>query len=186
MLYKGGCFMQTSRDIPESSTEVNKVYIPGQRRTTTSKAVRSHNKDETATRSAQGHYIIREGSSHSKKRGDSFLGPDTDYQYKYVSLGKEEQDEEDNTNDDGGIIQPPPPLDEIQTFIRLQRSKIKFKFALDDYCLISNCLQKLNGPLSEMIIMKMMKRKLDRAEPGPLMEKRVFINEKLQYYIKRY
>ena len=31
-----------------------------------------------------------------------------------------------------------------------------------------------------------MKRKLDRAEPGPLMEKRVFMNEKLQYYIKRY
>lgn len=34
--------------------------------------------------------------------------------------------------------------------------------------------------------MKMMRRKLDREEPGPLMEKRVFINEKLQYYIKRY
>lgn len=37
-----------------------------------------------------------------------------------------------------------------------------------------------------MIIMKMMRRKLDLTEPGPLMEKRVFINEKLQYYIKRY
>ena len=36
--------------------------------------------------------------------------------------------------------------------------------------------------------MQMMRRKpLDMSEtPGPLMEKRVFMNEKMQYYIKRY
>ena len=81
--------MQTTRDSlpPESTTEVNKVYIPGQQRR--AKFVRSHNKDETAVKSAQGHYIKREGSSQSKNR-NSFHGPDTDYQYKYVTLSKEE------------------------------------------------------------------------------------------------
>jgi hypothetical protein len=77
-------------------------------------------------------------------------------------------------------------MDEIQTYIKMQRQKVKFKYALDDYSLIPNCLQRLNGPLSEMVITKMMKRMLDRSEPGPLMEKRVFMNEKFQYYIKRY
>ena len=62
MLYKGGCFMITTRDIPESSTDVNKPYIPGYRRANTNKFVRSHNKDEVAVKSSQGLYLKREGS----------------------------------------------------------------------------------------------------------------------------
>jgi hypothetical protein len=54
--------MTTTRDIPESSTDVNKPYIPGYRRPTTNKIVRSHNKDEEAVKSSQGLYIKREGS----------------------------------------------------------------------------------------------------------------------------
>ena len=77
-LYKAGCFMQTTRDSfpPESTTDVNQVYIPGFRRPPTSKYVRSHNKDETATKSAQGQYVHRESSSSHAKKRDSNFGPD--------------------------------------------------------------------------------------------------------------
>lgn len=38
-----------------------------------------------------------------------------------------------------------------------------------------------------MIILKMIKKKVMWDEdPGPLMEKRVIMNEKMQYYIRRY
>ena len=78
-LYKAGCFMETPRDSfpPESTTDVNQVQqIPGFRRPPTSKYVRSHNKDEVATKSAQGHYVRREGSSSQGKKRDSNFGPD--------------------------------------------------------------------------------------------------------------
>ncbi len=87
--------MQTSRDSgpPESTTDVAKVGGgPGYRRPGTTKFVRSHNKDEVANKSAQGHYLQRDGSMGKKR--DSQFGPDTEYQYKYVTLSKEEEDDE--------------------------------------------------------------------------------------------
>jgi hypothetical protein len=68
--------MQTSRDSgpAESSTDVGST-TPGYRRPTTTKNVRSHNKDETAFKSSLGHYV----QAGTKKRESSQLGPDADY-----------------------------------------------------------------------------------------------------------
>ena len=38
-----------------------------------------------------------------------------------------------------------------------------------------------------MVILKMIKKSIDWDEdPGPIMEKRVFMNDKMQYYVRRY
>jgi hypothetical protein len=78
-------------------------------------------------------------------------------------------------------------MDEVHTLIRNQRYKIKFKYGHEEHCKMSNCLQRLNGTLPDMVILKMIKCEIDwDEENGPLMEKRVTMNEKMQYYVRRY
>jgi len=58
---------------------------------------------------------------------------------------------------------------------------VKFKFANDDFSIMPFTVAKLTGP-SELQIYKMMHRTLNRDIPGPLMEKKVFANDKISYY----
>lgn len=75
MLYKGGVFKP-----PRDSFETEDDAVPRYRRPPSgSKVFRSHNKDEPAVKSAQGHYIKRAGSS-SKGYTNSELGTES---YKY-------------------------------------------------------------------------------------------------------
>jgi hypothetical protein len=69
-------------------------------------------------------------------------------------------------------MQQQQPTDEIQNMIRMQRHKVKFKFAIDDHTNFSNYTQTLMGNLSEFIVMKMIKKTYNRSIPGPLLEKK--------------
>jgi hypothetical protein len=72
MLYKYGVFKS-----PRNSSDEEEAVPRYQRPPSASKVIRSHNKDEPAIKSAQGHYLKRQ-ASNSKFRSSELSG---DYKY---------------------------------------------------------------------------------------------------------
>lgn len=75
--------------------------------------------------------------------------------------------------------------EEVANFIRGQRLKVKYKFTIDDFGLMPFNWAKRLG-FGDLPLLKLMKKRIDRDFPGPLMEKKVFQNEAIMYYSKRY
>ena len=75
--------------------------------------------------------------------------------------------------------------EELSNIIKMQRQKVKYKFPIDDFCLMPFNWSKLLG-CGDLALLKVLKKRLNRDVPGPLMEKKVFQNESINYYSKRY
>ena len=76
--------------------------------------------------------------------------------------------------------------DEINNLIRAQKYKAKFKLTLDDFIIMNGSVQKLQTVQSDTLICQKLTKRINREVVGPLIEKKVDTNEKLQYYVKRY